>query len=225
MFTFSSKETETARTRFDEGMTLFQEQRYAEALGPLQQAADMFRFIDARGHPFNYALPNGVTGLANTLALEGRCFQRMGDMDHALMLYETSLINAKFERRKPFKKFMSDLHSDMMSCYEHKLKGYSEETLSALLQQPAQIDPSYCFPFSLAPDRIPLARLYEIDPGRYERFKAFYEASLKKDKETRLKDKKSDESIMRMMSISIWAILLAIGSVYTIAFIRALTFK
>ena len=221
MFTFSSKETETARRRFDEGMTLFQEQRYAEALGPVQQAADMFRGIDARGHPFNFTLPNGVTGLANTLALEGRCYQKMGELDHALTLYEMSLINAKFERKKPFKKFLTDLHADIEYCYEHKLSGYSGEALIDLLQQPVQIDTSYCFPFSLDPDRIPLARLYEINPLRHDRFKGFYETSLQKDKETRLKDKKSDESMMRTMSISIWAILFAIWSVYIVIFIRA----
>lgn len=221
MFTFSSKETDTARMRFDEGMTLFQEQRYAEALGPLQQAADLFRVIDARGHPFNYTLPNSVTGLANTLALEGRCLQRMGDLDRALTLYEMSLINAKFERKKPFRKFLRDLHADMKHCYEHKLSGYSEEVLSDLLRQPVQIDTSYRFPFSLDPDRLPLARLYEIDPLQHARFKEFYEASLRKDKETRLNDKRSDESMMRTMSISIWAILLAIWSVYTLVFIRA----
>ncbi|HWR73231.1 MAG TPA: hypothetical protein VN604_08675, partial [Nitrospirota bacterium] len=191
----------------------------------LQQAADMFRVIDARGHPFNYTLPNGVTGLANTLALEGRCFHRMGDLDRALTFYEMSLINAKFERKKPFKKFLRDLHADMKHCYEHKLNGYSNDARSDLLRQPVQIDPSYCFPFSLEPDRIPLARLYEIDPLRHVHFKDFYEASLKKDKEKRLKDKKSDESMMRTMSISIWAILLAIWSVYIVVFIRALAFK
>jgi hypothetical protein len=149
----------------------------------------------------------------------------MGEQDHALTLYELSLINAKFERKKPFKKFLIDLHADLRHCYEHKLSGYSEKTLRDLLQQPVQIDTSYCFPFSLDPDRIPLARLYEIDPLRYDRFKGFYEASLQKDKETRLKDKKSDESMMRTMSISIWAILFAIWSVYIGIFIRAVAFK
>ncbi len=222
---FSSAETKAARVHFDEGMTLFQEQRYTQALTALQRAADMYRTIDARGHPFNYTLPNGVSGLANTLALKGRCFQRQGDLERALTFYEMSLINAKFERKKPFRKFLSDLTADLKVCYEHKLKKHSEEELHNILQQPVSIDTSYCFPFSLDEDRIPLARLFEIDPETYDRFKSFYRTSLQKDKEVRLKDKKSDESTMRTMSFYIWTILMAIWSVYIALFIKAVAFK
>lgn len=219
----TSLKIRTARKFYDAGVSLFQENRYLQALAEFKKAEDAFRKIDARGRPFSNPLPNGVSGLANALALEGLCYQKLGDADRAVICYETSLINAKFERKKPFLTFLNDLNKKMLACYERKLQAYTDDTISNLLQRPLRIDTSFCFPFSLDQELIPFARLYEIAPERYERFKQFYQSARQKDAEVRLKDRQSDESTMRRLSVYIWVILFAIWSVYIIIFFRALS--
>lgn len=216
----SSQETKAARTLFDEGMTLFQEQRYPQALTVLQQAADKYRAVDARGHPFNDTLPNGISGLANTLALMGRCLRNRGDEDGALTFFEMSLVNERFERKKSFKKFLRGIQEDLRACYEHKLERYSEKAIDDLLRQPVQIDTRYRFPFSLDGKLVALARLYEIAPIPYERFRAFYDTSRKTDNEVRRNIRDTDETAIRTLGYSLWAVLFVIWSVYVVILIR-----
>jgi hypothetical protein len=166
-----------------------------------------------------------VSGLANALALEGLCYQKLGDTDRAVIYYETSLINAKFERKKPFLTFLDDLNKNMLTCYERKLQTYTDDSISNLLRRPLRIDISFCFPFSLDQELIPIARLYEIAPARFERFKQFYQSARQKDAEVRMKDRQSDESTMKRLSVYIWVILFAIWSVYIIIFFKALSHK
>lgn len=221
----TSLKIQTAQRFYDAGVSLFQESRYSQALVELKKAEEAFRKIDARGRPFSTPLSNGVSGLANTLALEGLCYEKLGDSDRAIVCFETSLINVKFERKKPFLTFLDELNKSMLACYERKLQTYTGDTISNLLQRPPSIDTSFCFPFSLDQGLIPIARLYEIAPERYGRFKPFYRSAYQKDAEIRLKDRQSDESTMRRMGVYIWITLFAIWSVYIIVFFNALSHK
>jgi tetratricopeptide (TPR) repeat protein len=94
-----------AEKSYDAGQALFKQGRYDEALIDLRHAEDAFRKLDAKGHLFDIPLPNGVSGLANTSALSGLCYEKHGDYRTALMCYGTSFINTKFERKHPFLDF------------------------------------------------------------------------------------------------------------------------
>ncbi len=98
---------------FENGYALFLEKRYVQALSELQRAEDAFRKLDARGHPFTIPLSNGVSGLANALALSGQCWQFLGNYEKAVLLYETSLINAKFEKKDT----LSGVHENAPAKY------------------------------------------------------------------------------------------------------------
>jgi tetratricopeptide (TPR) repeat protein len=199
---------------YENGYALFLENRFMQALAELQRAEDAFRELDARGHPFTIPLANGVSGLANTLALSGQCWQLLGNYEKAVRLYETSLINAKFEKKKPFQQFVTSLQKNMLFCYQQALERIDQNTLQRILTQEPDIDVYYRFPFSLREDTILIARLYELAPDHYGHFRDFYAGARLKDAGIRRSDRSSDEQTARRMSISIWGILFIITLVY-----------
>ncbi len=107
------------------GYALFLEKRYMQAIAELQRAEDAFRKLDARGHPFTMPLSNGVSGLANSLALSGQCWQLLGNYEKAIPLYETSLINEKFEKKKPFR---SSRKRSRRTCFSAIRKSLNSST-------------------------------------------------------------------------------------------------
>jgi len=210
-----------AQQLYDDGFSLFQQGNYEQAVAELRKAEDIFRTLDARGHPFSYSLANGVSGLSNTLALEGRCYLKLGDYRQAIPYYESSQINEKFEKKRPFQLFHSALRSEVASCYEKELEKIDPEKLRALKQDPA-IDISFLFPFSLPQELIPVARLYELAPERYPHIGDFYAATKKKDIKLRHMDKISDESAMKKLSFYIWGTLVSIWVAYGLFVLRTL---
>ncbi len=214
-----------AEELYDAGYTLFQQGRFEEALVELRKAEDAFRKLDARGHPIGNHLANGVSGLANSLALSGLSYLKLGKYDKAVTCFETSLINSKFEKKKPFQSFLKPLNENMRVCYEKELENIDNETLAGLIQQEPEVDTSFRFPFSLKREGIILARLYELDPDRYGQFKGFYGHAKKIDSDMRRTDKRSDEFTMKKMSFYIWGILTAIWIAYGFAVARALIRK
>lgn len=209
-----------AESLYENGYALFLEKRYMQALAELQRAEDAFRKLDARGHPFTIPLKNGVSGLANTLALSGQCWQLLGNYEKAIRLYETSLINSKFEKKKPFQEFMKTLQKNMLCCYQKKLALIDQKTLRQMVTQEPDID-VYCrFPFSLREDTILIARLYELAPDQYHEFKDFYTRAQHKDARIRRSDRSSDETATKRMSIYIWGVLFVITIVYIVVLIN-----
>jgi tetratricopeptide (TPR) repeat protein len=217
--------TSTKRRRaedlYNSGRALFQEGLYNEALLELRRAQDAFRKWDALGHPFTSHLSNGISGLANALALSGLCYQKLGNFKAALTCYETSLINSKFEKKKALRDFKQTLAENIITCHEKILEDAGGDRESFLARDP-EIDISFRFPYSLPPDNIPFARLYELAPERYPRYKDFYQRAKKKDAEIRQLSKTSDESAMKRTSIYVWSILAAIWAVYGLIVMRAL---
>lgn len=211
-----------AEERFNAGRALFQEGRYNEALIELHRAEDAFRKQDAPGHPFAVNLSNGVSGLANTLFLSGQCCQKLGDHKAALTYYETSLINAKFEKKRAFRAFMRQLSENMIFCYERTVEESGAGKRDLLLSTAPEIDVSFRFPYSLQPDLIPFARLYELAPERYPRYKDYFQRAKEKDAEYRRLSKTSDESTMRKMSIYVWGIIVVIWTIYGLIVVKTL---
>ena len=209
-----------AESLYENGYALFLEKRYMQALAELQRAEDAFRKLDARGHPFTTPLSNGVSGLANTLALSGQCWQLLGNYEKAIQLFETSLINSKFEKKKPFQTFMKTLQKNMLICYEKKLELLDQKTLHQTVTQEPDIDVYYRFPFSLRQDTILIARLYELAPDQHRQFKDFYTRAQFKDAGMRRSDRSSDESATKRMSITIWGILFGITVAYIVVLIN-----
>lgn len=209
-----------AENLYDTGYALFLEKRYMQALAELQRAEDAFRKLDARGHPFTIPLSNGVSGLANTLSLSGQCWQLLGDYDKAVRLYETSLINSKFEKKKPFLSFTKTLQKNMVFCYQKKLELIDQKTLQQILTEEPVMDVYYRFPFSLQENTVLIARLYELAPDQYQRFKDFYARARHKDAGMRRSDRSSDERATKRMSIYIWGILFTITAVYIVILVR-----
>ena len=203
-----------AESLYENGYALFLEKRYMQALAELQRAEDSFRKLDARGHPFTIPLSNGVSGLANTLALSGQCWQLLGNYEKAITLYETSMINAKFEKKKPFQQFMKPLQKNMLVCYQKKLELIDQKTLHQIVTQEPDIDAYFRFPFSLQEDTILIARLYELAPEQHQQFKDFYTRAQHKDARMRQSDRSSDETATKRMSLAIWGILFIITAVY-----------
>ena len=213
----------TAEELFNAGHALFEENRYEQAIVELRKAEEAFRKLDARGQPFNNTLSNGISGLANSLFLAGRCYQETGDIDHAITCYETSLINEKFEKAKPFRAFYAILRGVLIECYDLEREKIDDQTLQALLTQDVEIDPSFRFPFSLSSRSIVLARLYEFAPERYPHFKDFYVRAQKTDFTIRKKaGKELDESRMKRATISIWMILGLLWTIYSMIVVKAL---
>jgi tetratricopeptide (TPR) repeat protein len=214
-----------AEQRYDAGNVLFQEGRYEEALRELNTAQEAFREIDVRGHPFDKPLSNGISGLANTLFLQGLCCQKLDDYNGAVTFYETSLVNAKFEKKKPFQTFSETLHEHMIICYEKELGTIEAATLAGLLQQEPKIDTAFVFPFSLNKDMIPIARVYELSPERFHQFRDFYDRARKQDAEIREREKMPDVVTTKKMSIYIWGILVAVWLSYGLIVVKALLHK
>ena len=221
----TSIKIKAAQQSYDAGLALFQENRYSQALAELKRAEDAFRKFDARGHPFSTPLPNGVSGLANTLALSGLCFQKLGDRRKAMSCYETSLINAKFEKRRPLKQFLKTLNANLIACYEQEWEASPPETITRILNSDPEIDTTFRFPYSLPEESITFARLYELAPERYEQIRNFYRRAKAKDAGIRRRDKRSDESRFRKMSFYIWGVLSVIWAVYGLVVARALLTK
>ncbi len=213
-----------AEQLYDAGRALFQAGQYNEALLELRRAEDAFRRWDAQGHPFTDRLPSGMTGLAETLALSGLCYQKLGNFKAALTCYETSLINSKFERRSALRSFTHTLAENLITCYEKTIEDTSLNRESFLNQEP-EIDVSYRFPHSLPPGIIPFARLYELAPDRYLRYQDFYRRAKQRDESIRLMLKTSDESTMKRASIYVWGILVAIWIAYGLIVVNALFHK
>ncbi len=220
-----STKRRVAQQFYHAGFSLFQASRYEQALIELRRAEEAFRKMDARGHPFNHILPNGITGLANSLALSGRCHQRLGHTKKAIASFEASYINARFERPKPFQAFVADLREDLITCYAHGLDKLDEQTKLRTMIRDIQIDTTYRFPFSLTREAIPLARLYELAPERFSQFKDFFIRAGEQDAALRRSDKRSDESRMKKAGIYIWVILGSLWAAYSLLVFRALFLK
>jgi len=218
----TSTKRRMAEQLYNSGRALFQEGLYSEALIELRRAENAFRELDARGHPFTDTLPNGLSGLANTLALSGLCCQTLGNYKEALTHYETSLINAKFEKKKAFRAFTQTIAENMITCYETIQADLDTAERDRMLSREPEIDVSFRFPYSLPPDVIPVARLYEIAPERYPHYKNYYQRAKERDAEIRRQSKTSDESAMKRTSIYVWSILAAIWAVYGVIVIKAL---
>ncbi len=207
------------------GLALFQERRYEQALIELHRAEDAFRKLDARGHPLNHVLANGVTGLANTLALSGRCHQMLGRYEEAIVCFETSLINAKFERSKQFRAFLASWRENLTECYAGGMKKLDDRMIQGILNNDIEIDTTYLFPFSLAGKAIPIARLYELAPDRYPQFSEFYAHLKARDRELRRKNMQRDDTNMKRTTVYIWIILGTLWIVYSVFVSRELILK
>ncbi len=207
---------------YNAGQALFQKGLYTEALIELKRAEDAFRTWESGGHPFTDHLPNGISGFANTLALSGRCYQSLGDHKTALTYYETSLINAKFEKKKVFRTFMRSIADSLIVCYEEIQKDAGRQDPKKLLDHEPEIDITFRFPFSLPPEVIPFARVYELSPIRYPSLRDYYQRAKQKDAEIRRRSKTADESSMKRISIYVWSILGAIWVLYGIIVFEAL---
>ena len=211
-----------AQQVFDSGAALLQQHEYEQAIVDLQHAEQLFRKIDVGGHPFTVPLPNGVSGLANTLALSGFCFMNMGDCRKAIQCYESSFINAKFEKIRPFRTFAKTVNENLITCYETMLLSKQPEDITKVLKSDPDIDTVYEFPFSLTEYDAILARLFELSPDRYADHRQFYLRAKAKDREIRRREKKSDEASMRKLSFLIWSILIIIWAMYGVVVIKAL---
>ena len=214
-----------AEQLYDTGYALYRESRYEEALVELNRAQDAFRRIDVRGQPFSHPLSNGISGLANVLFLQGLSCQKLGDYNNAVIFYETSLVNSKFEKKRPFQTLLKTIRENMVACYEKELEMIDTRTLAGLLQRDPKIDTSFLLPFSLDKDVIPIARLYELAPERYQQFKAFYERAQKKDADIRRREKMSDVATTKKMSIYIWGIIITVWAAYGLIVVKALLHK
>jgi tetratricopeptide (TPR) repeat protein len=217
----TSPERRNAAQLYDSGHALFLQSLYNEALIELQHASDAFRAIDAQGHPFSRSLSNGVSGLANSLALSGLCCQKLGNYKKALLCYETSLINEKFENKQAFQAFKRSLKDNMTACYYAVTISMDTAERDKLLDRATEIDISFQFPYSLPPDVIAFARLYELLPARFGQYENFYRNVSKQDAELRRQSKTSDESTMKRMAIYVWTVLVTIWVVYGVIAIEA----
>jgi tetratricopeptide (TPR) repeat protein len=214
-----------AQQVFERGSALLQQQKYEQALVDLQQAEQLFRKIDVRGHPFTIPLSNGVSGLANALAQSGLCYLKQGDSRKAAQCYESSLINSKFEKMWPFRKFVKTVNENLFTCYETMLRSKRPEDLAEMLKSDPAIETAYEFPFSLSEYAVILARLFELSPDRYADHRQFYLRAKAKDREIRKREKKSDEASMRKLSFLIWSILIIIWAIYGVVVIETLINK
>lgn len=208
------------------GRSLFEQGKFSEALAELTKAEEGFRKFDVRGHPFWRVLDNGLSGLAYTLYLKGQCLEHLGDCASALICYETSLINRKFERKRPLKKFWQALRNQMTACYELRLNSGDAGRIADLLNaRDFRIDSSYSFPFSLDDDRLPIARLYELDPGRFPQFKEFYARAKELDARLRRRSEVPGFSSVKRLAFAVGGAMALIWITYGIIVYRALLLK
>jgi tetratricopeptide (TPR) repeat protein len=214
--------TLTAREAFEKGSALAEQGSYEQAIIELQNAEVMFRQIDVKGHPFTIPLANGVSGLANTLVLTGRCHQKLGNYQKAVQYFESSFINSKFEKKWHFRKFSKSIDENLLACYDKMLSLNLLDRTADILKSDPEINTVYQFPFSLDKDATILARLFELSPERYRNYQNFYRRTKEKDAEIRKREKKSDEASMRKLSFLIWSILIIIWAIYGTVVIDAL---
>ena len=221
----TSSKKRTADRLFTAAFSLFQECRYEQTLIELRRAEDAFRKLDAQGHPFSHLLPNGVSGLANTLALSGRCYQRLGNTEKAIACYEASFINSKFERTKPFAAFVANLREDLIDCYADALENMDEQTRLGVMGQGIMIDITCRFPFSLTKDSVIPARLYELAPERYPHLRDFTVRAAEQDAALRRSDKKSDESRMQKAHVYVLLVFGSLWAAYCLLVVKTLFLK
>ncbi len=221
----TSSKKRTAERLYKAAYSLFQERRYEQALIELRRAEDAFLRLDAQGHPFGHLLSNGVSGLANTLALSGRCYQQLGNAEQAIDCYEASFINSKFERTKPFASFAEDLRRDLIACYADSMKNMDEQTKIGVMGQDVMIDTSFRFPFSLKKDAVILARLYELAPERYPCLKDFALRAAEQDAALRRSDKKNRESRLQKAHVYVMLVFGSLWVAYCYLGIKALFLK
>jgi tetratricopeptide (TPR) repeat protein len=219
----TSAQWRTAKQLYHAGQVLFQEHRYAAAVIELHKAEEAFRSLDARGHPWGRPLDNGVSGLANTLALLGHCYEELGHYDKALTSYETCRVNEQFERKKSFRIFLNTIRQNLVSCYERALARLDDRTLQSLLSKKTEIDPSFKFPFSLTVNAVPIVRLYELSPERHKQFKDFYNRVRTEDASLRRRAGRDlDDTRMKQATFSIWMIFGLLWIIYSLIVVKAL---
>lgn len=211
-----------AEQAYRNGEALVRERRFTEAISELRRAEELFRRLDARGHPFNFTLENGVSGLANSLFLLGVCHLEIGDIPSATTYFETSTVNEAFERTFPFRSFLKNVHDHLISCYDGTLARSGQRVIDALHRNEPSIDITYRFPFSLEPKSIPAARLYELAPERFPQFRSFYTSAREKDSVLRRAGSRTDDASMRAIALGVWSVLAAIWIAYGLAVVRAL---
>lgn len=213
---------EQAERAYRSGAALVQAHRYADAITELQESEDLFRRVDAEGHAFQRTLETGVSGLASTLFLMGSAYRALGNLTEATRCFETSLINERFERSRSFRAFLNELHPALIGCYEDQLAGFKDGELNSLLAADPSFDSSFRFPFSLEPRLIPIARLYELAPHRYPQARNFYRHAKRRDSAARKGKLRTDEAMMRRISISVWSVLAAVWLAYGFVVLRSL---
>jgi len=132
-----------AQKIFERGSALLQQQKYEQALVDLQQAEQLFRKIDVRGHPFTIPLSNGVSGLANALALSGLCYLKQETFARPPNAMNPAY---QFQVRKDvaFQKVLKTVNENLLSCYEALLRSKRPEDLEKLLKS----DPEMTLPMS-----------------------------------------------------------------------------
>ncbi len=214
--------TLTARDAFERGFALVQQGRYEQALPELQSAEALFRQADARGHPFTTPLVNGISGLANTLLLSGRCHQQLDNPRKAAQCYETCFINAKFESRRHLKVFSGTVNRHLLACYQRIREFLPQDRVDRVRRMDPPIDTDCNFPYSLSDDAVVLFRLYELAPEQYEELREPYLRAKSRDTDVRRREKKSDETTMRKLSFMIWGVLIVIWAIYGLAVINTL---
>lgn len=211
-----------AEQAYRNGEALVRERRFTEAIGELRRAEDLFRRLDARGHPFNFTLENGVSGLANTLFLLGHCHREIGDIPAATTYFETSTVNEPFERTFPFRSFLKNVHDHLIACYEGILVRTGQRGINELQNEDPSVDITYRFPFSLDPKIIPAARLYELAPERFPQFRSFYTVAREKDAVLRRAGSRTDDATMRAIALGVWSVLVVIWVAYGVVVVRTL---
>ncbi len=217
--------TQDAIAAYRKGSSLVQQEQYREAIPFLHEAAESFRRYAAEGHPAEHTLENGVTAMANAMYLLGVCHERTGNISRAITCLETACINERFERSAPFRAFLQDLQAVLASCYEWQIKTTGRDDVSPLLNLEPITDSTCRFPFSLAPEIIPYARLYELAPQRYQQYRQFYYRAKKMDAVLRSAGSKADEATMQKISIIVWTVIATIWIVYGFVAIRTLMYS
>ncbi len=204
------------------GVSLLQQDKFRDAIPFLMRAADGFRAYDAEGHPAEYALENGVSALANALYHLAACYERSGNFSQAITCLETVRINERFEHSGPFRAFLHNLAPLLVSCYEQQVAASGLKDVSALVGGRPVRDVTCRFPFSLAPEAIAYARLYELAPQRYHQYRKFYENARDIDSVLRSSGSRTDEMTMRKTSIVVWSVIAAVWIVYGIVVLKTL---
>lgn len=212
-----------AEQLYEAGRFLIEEGRYDEALAALERAEDAFRKLDVRGRLFRTHLSNGISGLANTLFLKGTCLSRLGDYERAATAFESSLVNSRFEKKRALKRFCARLKPALVECYRNLIK--DTERLHSLANRTPDINTEFIFPFSLDPDLIPAARLYELAPEQFESFKELYERGKEKDRALRGLSVLEGEKVMRRIRIAAWSMITVLWSAYGYIAVRAILKK